>query len=98
MLTIFHSLFQDIMLMQTSWAAQLNPLLNNPLNSAIIIKDVVLVTGDNVINHKLGKTQQGWFLVDAQSTPSGIYRSQPFNSLTLTLNAPAGVTVSIGVF
>jgi hypothetical protein len=78
-------------------ASAVNPLLNNPLNTCSILNDVVLIDGVNVINHKLGRQMLGWFLTDIQGIAS-IYRSAPFNSLTLTLTSSAAVTVSIGVF
>lgn len=84
-------------LMQTRWASLLNPVLVNPTNNISIVKDVSLAIGDNVINHLLGQKMQGWFLVDINAA-STIYRSQPMNDLTLTLNSSAVCTVSIGVF
>lgn len=79
------------------WAAELNPLIVNPLNSVRIIENVVLSSGTNVINHGLGRMQQGWFLVDKQGAAE-IYRNGNFNSSTLSLHSDAGVTVNIGVF
>ena len=79
------------------WAAEINPVLANPANNVLILKNVVLVSGNNVINHTLGTTQQGWFLTDIQGAAT-IYRNAPFNNTTLTLHSSAGVTVNIGVF
>lgn len=87
----------SITAMQNQWATMIEPVINNPLNLANILKDVSLVTGNNVINHKLGRKMQGWFIVDIQGV-SSIYRSAEFNELTLTLNSSASVTVSLGVF
>lgn len=84
-------------LMQTQWASQLNPVLANQLNSASVLKNVALVNGDNVINHKLGRALQGWFVSDIDGAAS-IYRSQPLNNLTLTLTSNASVTVNLVVF
>ncbi len=78
-------------------ASTLNPLINAPLNNATILKDIALINGVTVINHKLGRTMQGWFLTDITGI-AAIYRSSPFNDLTLTLTSNAAVTVSIGVF
>lgn len=79
------------------WAAALNPVLANPLNTATSLNNVSLVVGPNIINHKLGRTLQGWFVTDIQGVAS-IYRSAPFNSTTLTLVSDAAVTVNLGVF
>lgn len=87
----------NLSMMQTKWKAQLDPVLSNPFCSANILENINLKSGVNVINHLLGRVQQGWFLVDKQAA-SDIYRSAPFNNLTLTLTSTADVTVSIGVF
>ena len=84
-------------LANTKWAGELNPIINNPLNNVLILPNVVLTTGTNIINHHLGHVQQGWFLVDKQGT-ADIYRSAPFNSTTLTLTSDSDVTVNLGVF
>jgi hypothetical protein len=100
MLTIFQSPFQDLQLMQTSWAAQLNPLLSNPISNVSILNGVVLASGDNVINHKLGKKLQGWFMV-GQNASATFYDKQTSNStpqLTLVLNSSAAVTANVAVF
>lgn len=79
------------------WAAQLNPVLANPLSTMNILTGIKLAVGNNVINHLLGQQQQGWIITDINGA-STIYRSAPFNELTLTLNSSAIVTVNIGVF
>lgn len=83
--------------MQTKWASQLNPVLANPMNSVSILKEISLVIGDNEFNHLLGKKMQGWMILDIDAA-STIYRSAPFNALTLTLNSSAVCNVNIGVF
>lgn len=87
----------DWALANPKWAAELNPFLSNPLNDVSILKNVVLMTGTNVINHLLGRVQQGWFVLDINGAVT-IYRSAPFNNLTLSLSSSGNVTVSIGVF
>lgn len=79
------------------WAQALNPVIANPLNTAQILASVSLVMGDNIINHKLGRMMQGWFLTDVQG-PATIYRSAAMNSTTLTLTSSAAVVANIGVF
>lgn len=79
------------------WAAQLNPLLDNALNNASLLTGVDLVIGSNTINHKLGRVMQGFFITDIDGA-AVIYRSQPFNDLTLTLVSDAVVTINLGVF
>ncbi len=83
--------------LQTRWTSILNPVIGNPLNNMRQIEDVVLSVGANTINHKLGYKMQGWVVTDIQGA-AVIYRSAPFNDKTITLNASAPVTISLGVF
>lgn len=82
---------------QTRWKSQLDPVLASPLNQGVLLPNLVLVTGVNVINHLLGKTPTGWYLTDIQGAVS-VYRSAAFNPLTLTLTASGPVVVSLAVF
>ena len=79
------------------WAAIINPFLGNPTNNVAVLKNIVLATGVNVINHKMGKAPVGWFLTDLNANIV-VYRSQPLNDKTLTLTSSGAATVSIGVF
>ena len=81
----------------TRWKSLIDPILKNPLNSVSILEDVSLKIGDNVINHRLGRKLRGWVLLDVNAATT-IYRSAPFNDLTLTLNSSAVATISLGVF
>jgi hypothetical protein len=79
------------------WKVVLDALLGEPIVSTNFLENVALATGQTVINHKLGRVPQGWFIVDINGAAT-IYRSAPFNELTLTLTSSGTVTVKIGVF
>jgi len=79
------------------WATALEPILALPPNQGILLKDVKLSTGANTVNTYLGRQAQGWIVTD-QTAAATVYRSQPFNSLTLTLTSSAPTTVSLWVF
>jgi hypothetical protein len=99
-LTQFQSDDLNFQLMQNSWAAQLNPLLLDPLNQNVFLPNIVLTSGDNTINHKLGRALQGWFIV-RQNAAASLFDKQSTNSmpqLTLVLNTSADVTISLIVF
>lgn len=81
----------------TRWSSQINPVISNPLNLANMITNQPLINGVTVINHRLGRKMQGWYLIDIQGAAT-VYRSAPFNDLTLTLTSNAAVIVNIGVF
>lgn len=98
-LPTFQSTSREFNMMQTRWSAELNPLLALPLNSPSILKNVALVAGDNVINHRLGRTPVGWAVID-RTTNVAIIRSSsaPLNDLTLTLNSTGAASVNLLVF
>ena len=96
-LPLFKNNDSAFQLMQTQWKAQLDPLLAQPIGSPGFLQNIQLIPGPNVINHRLGRVQQGWFIVDINAVAT-IYRSQPFNKLTLTLWADAECIVSLMVF
>jgi hypothetical protein len=99
-LPIIKSEDTDLMLMETRWAAILNPLLANKSVQSSILSDVVLSAGWNTINHKLGRKLIGWRIIGINAA-SSIYDGQASNprpELTLTLNSSAGCTVQLEVF
>ncbi len=87
-------------LAQTRWASILNPVIDNPLSSGIVLQSVSLNSGSNSVNHKLGRKLQGWFIV-RQRAAASVYDTQDSNptpDLTLNLVASAAVTVDLMVF
>jgi hypothetical protein len=96
-LPYFQSQSKDLSLMQTQWRSILNPVLSISMLSGLQLTNIALVTGTNVINTTLQRQQQGWFITDIDSG-ANVYRSAPFNSLTLTLTASAPAHVSLWVF
>ena len=91
---------QSLSLLQSAWASQLDPVLANPVAEGRLIVSVALVTGANVINHKLGRKLKGWMLV-RQRAAGTAYDTQDSNSmpqLTLQLTSSANMTVDIYVF
>ncbi|MES1988077.1 MAG: hypothetical protein V4440_08620 [Pseudomonadota bacterium] len=100
-LPIFHTDDKDVLLLQTNWAAMLNPVLDQPISSGQILKNVILVSGANSVNHKLSRKLQGWFVVRMHNNFAQIYDTQDANhtpAVTLKLNASTGVTVDLFVF
>lgn len=83
--------------MQTRWASELNPVLDIPFLAGLQLTNISLINGATVINHKLQRQMQGWFITDV-SAAATIYRSQPFNQTTLTLTCGAAVVVNLWVF
>lgn len=87
-------------MMQTAWSQKLNPLLNNPALDSIILKNISLTAGVNVINHKLSRTLQGWNPTRVRSSAT-FYDMQDSNQtpqLTLVLVASADAIIDLVVF
>lgn len=100
MLPNFQNNDRDFQLMQTAWSKQLNPLLKNPANNSIILKNVQLTSGLNSIDTKLGQKLTGWVIIRQRGAAS-IYDDQDNNpnpQLTLWLQSSASVSVDIEVF
>lgn len=83
--------------MQTQWAAILNPWFINPMSQGLFLEQVSLKSGNNIIPHLLQRIQQGWYITDINAAVVP-YRSAPFNSLTLNLNASSACVVNLYVF
>jgi hypothetical protein len=82
------------------WAAMLNPIINNPANNSLLLTNIQIKTGPNVINHRLGRKIQGWVICGIDGVAS-IYDTQASNqmpNLTLNLTSDADVTLSLLVF
>jgi hypothetical protein len=85
-------------LMQTTWKAILDPVLANPTTNPVILKNIVIKTGNNQIPHLLQRVQQGWIVIDMSGSGAMIYRYQAFNNIFLYLTSSADTTVSLAVF
>lgn len=99
-LPIFQDDNKNFTMMQTKWAAALEPIIDLPLNDSVLLKGVVLTTGTNQVNHKLGRKIQGWIVVRQRSAAS-FYDTQDLNqhpTLTLSLVSSANVTVDLVCF
>lgn len=85
---------------QDNIAKVTNPIASNALVNGYVLHQVVLVTGSNSIEHKLGRNLQGWFITRLRGAAS-IYDAQDANPLPasfLLLQSSADVTVDIYVF
>jgi len=86
-------------LMNPKLAAELNPVLLNPIVSGKMIT-AKLAVGTTTINHLLGKALNGWIIVGIDGA-AAIYDAQasnPYPDLTVKLVSNAAVTVHLYVF
>ena len=88
----------DWSLANPRWASVLNPILAIPFLNGNQIDNISFKAGVPVaINHLLQRKPQGWIVTDI-TTASVLFRSAPFNDLTLTLTAINDTTASVWVF
>ena len=78
--------------LQSKWPAIIDPILSSPITNGLLLNNIPLISGSNVINHKLGRKLQGWIIVGINDIAS-IYDTQASNqmpelTLSLTSNAP----------
>ena len=98
-LPIFKDDDQTLMLMQTKWAAILNPLLGNQLTQGNFLQNVSLKSGDNTINHKLGKKLTGYLVTNMTGAFAQLYsKTTSTPDLTFILNSNGTTTVDLYVF
>lgn len=86
--------------MENMWATVIEPFLNSPPNLPLVLQNIKLVAGSNVIDHKLGRKLQGWKPVRIRAL-ANIYDNQDNNrtpQLTLLLVSNAAVTIDLEVF
>lgn len=84
----------------TLWATILGPLVANPVLQGIILQNVELSAGVNVINHKLGRKLQGWYPVRVRAAAIffDTQDTNRFPELTLQLTSSADCVVDIYCF
>ncbi len=97
LLPLIQSQDKDLMLMQSKWKSQLDPVISNQLTNGNLIQNVSLPAGSLGINHLLQRMQVGWIITD-QNAAASIYRSLPFGKTTLTLTSNNPVVVSLWCF
>lgn len=91
----------DLNMMANRWATILDPIVANPLSKAVILKNVELAAGSNIINHKLGRKLQGYYITRMRDAFAQIYDTQDDNSmpeLTLLLNSSINIVVDMVVY
>lgn len=83
--------------LQDNITAAVQPFLTNPINDGIIITGINLPGASSVsVSHLLGRTPQGFIIIDKDAA-SDVYR-ESVNSRSLVLNSTSAVTISIYVF
>ena len=100
LLPYFQSQMPEFSMMQTKWKSILDVLLSNPSLQNLILQNISLINGSNVINHRLGRKLLGWRIIRLRAS-ANIYDTQDSNStpaLTLQLTSDADVSVDLEVF
>lgn len=95
-----HTKDEIINRIQDNLITTLNPIFNNPTIDGVVLSQVTLQTGTNIINHKLGRNLIGWELTRKRAI-ADIYDDQDNNltpAQTLVLISSANIIVDIYVF
>ena len=91
----------DLSRVQDNIVYTLDNIGGKEIVDGILLKNVSLSSaGPNIINHKLGRTLIGWFIIRKRST-SDVWDSQDLNTTqatNLVLNCTNNVTVDLWVF
>ncbi len=85
---------------ENTWATIIEPFLNNPPNNSLILPNISLTAGSNVINHRLGRKLSGWKTTRVRANVT-LYDTQDDNQtpqLTLVLVASAPAVIDVEVF
>lgn len=99
-LPLFKDSSQPFQLLQLKWSSILNPLIAQPLSQALILPHLIIMTGSNIINHRLGRVLQGYLVILNQENAT-FYDDQENNQmpdLTLNLISSADTIISLMVF
>lgn len=95
-LPLFQGPDKNLNLLQNTWAALINPVLNRPQNKSVILTSVPLIAGTsgNIINHGLNRRLQGWRMVRirASATFYDMQDTNKYPELTLILVSSAGTS------
>ena len=85
-------------LMNPILARVLNPIISNIWLQGVQVSGLVMIANTpNSFNHGLGRAPKGWALVDNTASAT-IWRTQNFNSTSLTLESSANTTISVWIF
>ena len=90
-------LLQSFSLLQNQWKSILDPIVANPIVQGSQLTGIALTTSPTTVPHKLGRTQQGFFITDINAAAT-IFRTGDFNASNMVLTASAACTVNIWVF
>lgn len=77
-----------------------NGLLSAPLAESVLLEDVSLFAGANIVNHGLGRPLRGW-IVTRMRGAAMVFDTQDTNrtpARTLALQASANVSLDLMVF
>lgn len=97
----FQTKLLELSLMQNRWAEIIQPVVDKPFNSGLILESITVASGDNIINHKLGKKLQGWIVKRMRNGFIQLYDKQDSNIMpdrTLVLNSSGSGLIDLIVF
>lgn len=91
---------KTVNMIQDGLIRTLNPIFDTPTLNGVLLSEVPLISGTNIINHRLSRNLIGWQIV-RQRAAASIYDDQDNNStpsINLILISDAAVIVDIYCF
>lgn len=85
-------------LLQDAVDKALTPVLNVPLIDGVLLKNVSIATGLNIVNHTLGREPLGWIVVDKNSSATVYRQTSAIPDRTLNFVASGSGVFSFWVF
>jgi len=95
---------KDLEQVQSNISNTIAPVLKSLVVDGVLVKDIVLASGVNRVNHTLGRLPEGWIIVD-RNTAATVFKTVPTtaantitDSSTISFTSSGTVTVSIWFF
>lgn len=99
MLPLIQTAIRELQMLQSQWKAQIDPVISNSLIDGNQLKNISLVIGNNVINHKLARNYQGYIITGLRQNFSQIVESPSQRpDLNIILTSSAACTIDLYVF
>lgn len=98
-LPLFQSSIRELQMMNTQWKSILDPVLSIPMLSGIQLKNINVVSGNNVINHRLQRNYQGYLVTGMRGAFVQLYDSiSQTPDLTLRLNSNGTAVLDLWIW
>lgn len=89
---------KDLAKVQDNLEEFVKPIVSSEIIDGLLLKNVVLQSGENKVEHKLGREPIGWMIVNKSATADVWSSASQLSKSILVLNSSATVTLTLWVF